>query len=1566
MVHIACLGAQLRHNVALVTVLESYAASGYPLHFLESATETLQLPAPALVLLHWQHASLAWLAEMARRHCVVVLSDSVDTAAEQQLWQQGIAALLTTPLDPAIVARQLQQQLRFCENQQALQQAQQQLEHQAQLIDSLHTSDNHSDWLLYSAATQAPQALGTVQHHAMQAQLETQPEHPQRLERAFAGQAASYPHSLRQQRQRQQFVLCYIPLGQDREQPAAPVNAVLLRIRDVSHEQDLQHLADFRNQLISIISTLLQQGASESFYQTLLDKAVEAIPQVDAGSLLLRMEDGRYHFVASHGFVLEQLQQVSFDASELFVRPGDAYRVVHHHELHKGNAQSLEPARQDIFDRYGRLDEISVSLIIPIHIQGSMVATLNLNSFQEQDDFDDDAKAMADAFAGQMGVVLKSLQQGQQLRQQAHFLSRLMPLSNLQPQDSQHVYQQLLEAAIDTIPEAQAGSLLLLKDKRFHFVAAQGFDLAGLQPLTFSVEEMQYDFYPDNYDKRAVVVRQEEYRRVSLDPQRLAILQRYGRIDAIHNTLSVPIRIGDPIVAVLNLDSFHKGNSFSQQSRQNAELFAEYLAISLQRQRLEQQLQERIAFRQALAEVMAHSLQQSLDQDFYQRLLDTAVAVIPSAEGGSIIVRHSTGYYYFVAANRHQLAPLQGLRLSADDLLIPAERREACIVDDLARHEQHLSADKRAQLEQARHQQRATAVLCSNVFVDAQNVAVLYLDNFSHGSFDAEAVAMAEIFAAQVGVLLKQRRLETQLHNRADFLQQLADITHDSLQRGFDANFYQRILEAAVRVIPDAETGNLLLRGNDDRYRYIASVGFDLAVLQKIEIETSEFSMAFNTPKAQRALVDWTTSRISADKRSKLEHAGPAAQLQVAISVAIMHEARPVAVLRLHNLQNKHAFDDEALAMAEAFAAQISVLLWRLQLEEKLRQRTAFLQGLSTLIERGLVQQLNAEFYSQLLEQAIALIPGAEAGSILRREADGYYCFVAAQPYSLATLADIRLAPHELAQHPQQAKVQLLSHIHHNPNVAQHKRQQISRAQGSTFPQATLNIPVLHKQQALLFVNLDNLHNSFAFDDASLAMAELFAQQVAVLQGRLELESQLRQRQVALEHANRQLYSLANYDPLTQLPNRSHFSSLLQQAIANSNPRKQNSIGLLAIDLNGFKYINDTFGHDIGDQVLLTFAKRLRAVLPAHGRAARLGGDEFSVMLPGLSKPQDGAILAQAVLQQLQQPVILNEQQLFLSAGIGIACYPQDANSAGDLLQVATIAMVHAKRKLSSNYHFYSYDLRQRSNERLLLENDIRQGLLHQEFVLHYQPRIHLRDLSVHSLEALLRWQHPQRGWMLPGKFIPLAEDTGLIEELGHYALEQACKQLRAWRRAGIAQRIAVNLSAKQLQRPQLVADMVQVLRHYELEASWLELEITESTAMDNIEENIRSLQQLKQLGVHLSIDDFGTAYSSLSQLKRLPFDSLKIDAAFVRDLDNPLHSHKHNQGLIQAIISLARSFDLEVVAEGVETAQQACILQKLGCDYAQGFLFCRPISADALQPLLERGYVDAALLQGS
>ncbi|NDP40138.1 MAG: EAL domain-containing protein [Rhodoferax sp.] len=464
-------------------------------------------------------------------------------------------------------------------------------------------------------------------------------------------------------------------------------------------------------------------------------------------------------------------------------------------------------------------------------------------------------------------------------------------------------------------------------------------------------------------------------------------------------------------------------------------------------------------------------------------------------------------------------------------------------------------------------------------------------------------------------------------------------------------------------------------------------------------------------------------------------------------------------------------------------------------------------------------------------------------------------------------------------------------------------------------------------------------------DDQVLMLREANSNLVIATMEAHRLTEQVESAKVELDH-------LAHHDALTSLPNRMLMQDRLSQAIEVAR-RQRRQLAVMFMDLDGFKHINDSLGHGVGDQLLQSVAQRLVDCVRHSDTVSRQGGDEFLLLLPYIEHADDAALSAQKMLTALAAPHLIDRIDIHISASIGISIFPDNGQDAQTLIKCADTAMYYAKQNGRNNFKFFEQDMNTRAVQRQSIESSLRQALELQEFVLHYQPKVDLQSGTIVGAEALIRWQHPQRGLLSPVEFVPIAEDSGLIRPIGRWVLREACRQVRTWLQAGLPPiTVAVNTSALELRAEDFLENLRAILEETQIEPHYLELELTESVLMRNAESTGSLLQAIADLGVKLAIDDFGTGYSSLSYLSRFPIDTLKIDQSFV----NRMNGNPDDANIVSAVISMGKSLGQRVIAEGVETPEQHASLVALHCDEGQGYYFGRPVPAEALATLLQAG----------
>ena len=613
---------------------------------------------------------------------------------------------------------------------------------------------------------------------------------------------------------------------------------------------------------------------------------------------------------------------------------------------------------------------------------------------------------------------------------------------------------------------------------------------------------------------------------------------------------------------------------------------------------------------------------------------------------------------------------------------------------------------------------------------------------------------------------------------------------------------------------------------------------------------------------------------------------------------------------------------------------------------QQLVRMAEFRRSAMAMIEESLSALDADQFYDRILQRAVGVIPGAQAGSLLLREQDDQFGFAAAQGYDLTGLKAVRLTENEAGfeanENHQQPRIVVRPHA--LQNIAAPVKAVLEDVGRSQDILSVLVVPIIVGGVVRAYLSLDNFEDEEVFGAEALEMARVYAGHVGSLIERFALQEDL--------------HRLAYEDLLTSTPNRARFTEHLQLTLARWT-EGSGEVALLFVDLDNLKPINDSLGHRAGDEVLRQVATRLAGCAPSGVMLARLGGDEFTFLLEGQGAERSAVDLAEQVLAELAEPIQVGHHQVHIGASIGISVYPRSSCNGDDLLRHADIAMYHAKQSGKNTFMLFRPEMEAAPLDRLLLEEALREALEKDEFVLHFQPRVDMRTGKIVSLEALVRWQHPQRGLIPPALFIPMAETTNLIQPLGKRIFEMAIEQARAWRAEGFDEvKLAVNLGARQLEQIDLVETLEQALLAAGVPPCALEVEVLESVAMKDVPAVASRLSLLKELGVNIALDDFGTGYSNLAYLQELPLDTLKIDQSFLQRQSDGTSSESDlwkNMAVLQAIRAMANAFGMRVVVEGVETEEQWRFLEAIGCDEAQGFLLSPPVPSQALRSLLDR-----------
>lgn len=625
-------------------------------------------------------------------------------------------------------------------------------------------------------------------------------------------------------------------------------------------------------------------------------------------------------------------------------------------------------------------------------------------------------------------------------------------------------------------------------------------------------------------------------------------------------------------------------------------------------------------------------------------------------------------------------------------------------------------------------------------------------------------------------------------------------------------------------------------------------------------------------------------------------------------------------------------FDVTAYPSSDGLAVYFRDVTDRKGVQERMELYRTFHSTLALVIQESLRGELDERFYRRVLDAAVRLVPGAQAGSLLHRDDDGAWSFRAVVGFD-ERLLDLRLPDAQIVAGRELREPSIVTGFDPAPlddSIREVLHGPIGRADELL---STLIVPIWLGDDVRALLHLDNFETEAAFTPDAVELGRVFARQIGSVIQRMDLE--------------RDLVHQAHTDVVTGVPNRREAEHLLVRLLEEDRPG-----ALLFLDIDEFKHVNEAYGHDMGDEVLRHVAWRIQAVLQDDAVLARWGGDEFLAMIPGIADPDAAQRAARAIRDALRDPFTVRDAVVVMSASIGIVLFSEGARSVRRSVLEADIALANAKRRGKDQVVLFTEEMGVQASRRFMIEEGLRRALAEDDerLTLHYQPRVDLRTGRVEAVEALSRWMHPDLGPVSPTEFVPIAEAARLIHPLTRRVMDRACRQARAWHDAGTPRVVSINLSTENMRRPGIVDDVREALERHEVPAGLLELEVTEGAAMTAVEEAADRLGQLRGLGTTIAIDDFGTAYSSLSYLKLLPVDTLKIDKSFLLELPEEGVEGSPDAALLRGIVALGRSLGLFVVAEGVETASQAAFLTELGCHGAQGNYFGEAVPAEAFR----------------
>ncbi len=1080
-------------------------------------------------------------------------------------------------------------------------------------------------------------------------------------------------------------------------------------------------------------------------------------------------------------------------------------------------------------------------------------------------------------------------------------------------------FQNILQKAVEVIPGAQAGSLLVRDDLgNYRFETAINYDIATLQSLYLKPEEIYRDLN-SNQPLRVFDIKNE-----NVAEERRELLEGASTLKQIKVALSVPIFIDGITVALFSLDNFESQDAFSDEALEMVSIFADQVAALWQRFSLEQNLRLEQEIAQEFKDKLKALQSLSVNLSQFDNLEDLYFNIVKSA-------RLELGFdrVAFFLDNGENLTGSFGISRQG---LVRSEHHQVIDVSSMPyfsrakqKHETIIEYDTALQdgNKTVGTGWRMMAPILTGNTLSAWLIADNLLAQQALKPYEPELLSL---YADALSHILRIKRVNASLKDneqryRKLFIEAdqsskellLLDKLQNAIVNKLELNeLFETVVHSLAQLFNYDSIVVTFLRG--ERLYKGPQHGYE-NLLESISIHEGISGLAARTGKAQ----------LLSNVKGSADYLEVKKDAVSSMALPFFNQEKVMGVMVIENA--KTHFYQEDLEVMTKVIAQINLAIENAHLLEHVKKDLSHTQVLYR-ISQTLHKADNLEMLMQHITENAREALSARWVSM-------YKLNMAQQEIEHFVLTENSSKPlkplsfnyfqHGLIgwtlKHAQAAMSSKDSvDVREDPEFA--KRLQQSQI-GSR-----LYVPLIYQGQIMGLLAAINHQDDPDFSQSDLDLLSTIGNQSSVA--------------LAQYHLRKQIEHQAFHDALTGLPNRVLFENRLEYALAQAE-RYKTTFATLFIDLDGFKHINDTLGHHMGDALLQEVSKRLKSRTRDSDTLARMGGDEFALILTNLRYKDDAIRVAQSYLEQFQSGFKIGEQNLFVGASIGVSLYPDDGEDLSSLLKHADSAMYQAKAGGKNNVRSFTHDLAEQAKRRLELETALRSALPNNELELHYQAQIDLSTGERIGTEALLRWNSAKYGFISPLQFIPIAEETGLILAIGDWVLYEACRQNVAWQNAGFKSlRVAVNISSLQFERSNFVENVVKVLEQTGLDPKYLELEVTESVVMKDVNQVINRLQELRELGISIAIDDFGTGYSSLKYLQKLPLDNLKIDRSFIKTI----HSANDHAPLVNTIILLAQSFNLRTTAEGIETQEQLDYLKNLGCNEAQGYFFAKPLPA--------------------
>lgn len=1264
------------------------------------------------------------------------------------------------------------------------------------------------------------------------------------------------------------------------------INAYLLEIKDVSSHvldyKQIERLSEFQQALISLANQTGAKSISNSFYQLVLEHAVKLIPDADMGSVVLKSKDGKFKYQAAVGFPLDSVENISYTKEQVFFGEFNQNTKA----LVKRHSESLEESHIDkeqfklLKKALPLIEKIKATLAIPIFLEGDLVAIFSLDSFQSSHAFDIDAQRLSEIFSQKITDFV----------QRSHLQTKLIKEANLKFAYAQFE-QKLAKQNLSVKSSARIAKIILETENL-------SVEKISILEITDKAKTKVVNYFRHNGKL------QKEYTTISGETKDVILELLSNKSNSYIEDFDLKYQLGKSLFISLiteNTNSSYLAIASSQipyafdlEERNFLANSANHLKLLIEKQKVDSKLEQLAIFRQSIVDISDKFLDGSIDTEFYQELLKKAIEIIPIIDKGSVLLLKDDNRFHFETSYGFDITALQKISFAIEDFPFDYSLpKSSFIVRNLEKIQ--LAGLNTEQLEIRRKYgkiEEIKATLYIPIKISGFLQGFFCLDSTSSYDFEESSLEMAQILGRQVANMLQRTQILNQAQEQAKNYEKLFKTSERQRQKLYILNEIikytaqetniKNLLQKTVDIIAATLKNNFvaIIIFEQNKVNIFHPTNYNISPLIKENISKGLGII----PEVARTGVDVFLPDTS---NSAIYVGDGESEICSEIAVAIKIDEEVIGVL---NIEHVKELDDTYFELAHSLAEQLSISLARAKLFKQVNESELQLKLLAENTKD--VISLHALDGTRLyISPSVKDVLGYSPEEIIE---ENY--IDKTHPDDIESL---KIYWHQLIKDNQKTP--------HNGNANQK--------------------PLIYRKQHKngQYVWLESLGN-FVYDENDNMVA--YVASTRNISERVKLEESLKQQ--------------ALYDELTDLANRRLFLDRVDQNIKR-NLSNKNTFAILFFDLDRFKLVNDSYGHYVGDKLLIEIANRLKMVLRETDTAARLGGDEFCVLIENIGSKSQALDISNTVQTAINQPFIYDGREINISTSFGLAFNELSYKNANDLLRDADIAMYEAKQQNSENkLSIFNPAMHDKIVERLQIDSDLRQAIDKDELRLEFQPIFNISNKEVIGFESLLRWYHTDKQKLIsPEIFIPISEETAYITEIDIWVLRNSCKQLVNWRKKYNLKNlsVSVNVSAKTFEMKDFIDTLRLIIQETGIYNHELKLELTERTIMENPNRGIQILDSLQEKGIAIHIDDFGTGYSSLSYLNKIKFDVLKIDRSFISMI-----GQKEDQALVETIIALAKLRNLAIIAEGIETQEQLETLKALGCEYGQGWLFSKSL----------------------